>query len=340
MTLLSELHPDKAYPATPTVPESGPHSLARYFIYYSLRFRYAGRDDCWVGEDRNIYYRQGDNSAVVPPDVFVTFGVDARTLERAVSYRVWEAGAPPAFVLEIISPKTYTADLEEKPSKYLEMGVSEYWRFDPSDELIYPALQGDRRIGDTWQPIKISAEEGGRLTGHSHALDLTLHVDRSRLRFRDPHTGTWLLNADEVAEANRTPEDRAAAAHARVRSAQALADRLKAATAVAEGLITKLETAAAVDQDRARVAAAAAKARAAQAGDDQHAVDARGARAAVEAARAEEEAARTHAAHETARADQHAADAQVARTHAAHETARAERAEAELAALRRRLDEE
>ena len=132
MTLLSELHPDVAYPATPTVPESGPHSRARRAIYGTLWLRYADRDDCWVGEDRNIYYRHGDNRVVVAPDVIVSFGVKPKPLDDAASYRVWEVGAPPAFVLEIASEKTYKTDLYEKPPKYLDMGVAEYWRFDPT----------------------------------------------------------------------------------------------------------------------------------------------------------------------------------------------------------------
>ena len=69
MVVVSELDPDVAYPATPTVPESGLHSLGRFVAYGALRAWFAGRADCWVGEDRNVYYRNGDPAVVVAPDV-------------------------------------------------------------------------------------------------------------------------------------------------------------------------------------------------------------------------------------------------------------------------------
>ncbi len=212
MTLLSELDPDVAYPATPTVPESGLHSLARFVVYGALRAFYASRAGCYVGEDRNIYWRRGDGTAVVAPDVFVSLGVDPESLATATSYRVWEVGAPPAFVLEIASEKTFKADLETKPAKYLDMGVGEYWRFDPTGgEFLQPALQGDRRAGNTWQPITINTDDHGHLGGHSETLDLTLHADAHRLRFRNPRTGEWLPDPDEqAARADRVEAELAA----------------------------------------------------------------------------------------------------------------------------------
>jgi Uma2 family endonuclease len=104
------------------VPESGLHSLARRAVHGALPAWYAGRADCWCGADRNIYYRHGDNGFVVAPDVIVSFGVDPEPLRTAAGYCLWEVGAPPPFVLEIASPKTFTADVQEKPAKYLEMG--------------------------------------------------------------------------------------------------------------------------------------------------------------------------------------------------------------------------
>ena len=113
-------------------------------------------------------------------------------------------GAPPAFVLEIASEKTVKVDVRDKPAKYLAMGVGEYWRFDPSGgELLQPALQGDRRVGDAWRPVAVDFDDGGLLSGHSRALDLTLHAHGHRLRFCDPHTGTWLPDPDEQAPAPR-----------------------------------------------------------------------------------------------------------------------------------------
>ncbi|MCY3807019.1 MAG: Uma2 family endonuclease [bacterium] len=202
MSVLTGLDPDVAYPATESVPDSGLHSLVRYLTYGALRAHFAGRPGCYVGQDRNVYYRPLPDSAFVAPDVFVCFGVDPGPLELAGSYRLWDAGAPPAFALEIASEKTYKNDLDDKPAVYLEMGASEYWRFDPTGGDLYtPFLQGDRRAGDAWAPIAVDPEDDGRLRGHSAVLGLDLHAEAHRLRLRDPQTGDWLADPDETRRA-------------------------------------------------------------------------------------------------------------------------------------------
>ncbi|MCY3926484.1 MAG: Uma2 family endonuclease [bacterium] len=201
MSVLTDLDPDVAYPATPSVPESDLHSLVRFLCYGALRGHFAGHRGCFVGQDLNIYYRRGDRTFVAP-DVFVCFDVDPRHIQTAASYRLWDVGAPPSFVLEIASEKTYEKDLHDKPATYLEMGVSEYWRFDPSDlGLFAPILQGDRRAGDAWAPIAVGADDGGGLRGHSSVLGLDLHAEGRRLRFRDPQSGRWLADPDEARHA-------------------------------------------------------------------------------------------------------------------------------------------
>ena len=226
MTLLGGLDPDVAYPATASVPDSDLHSRVRYLTYGALREHFAGRGDCFVGQDLNIYYRHGDPRVVVAPDVFVCFGVDPEALRNVASYRVWQVGAPPVFVLEIASENTYPADLDEKPAKYLEMGVDEYWRLDPTGgDLFVPLLQAERRHGDTWEPIDVTPDDGGGLggglRGHSRVLNLDLHAEPHRLRFRDSRTGTWLLDPDEMRHDRDAAVARAEAAVARAEAAEA-----------------------------------------------------------------------------------------------------------------------
>jgi len=145
-------------------------------------------------------------------------------------------GAPPAFVLEIASEKTVKVDVRDKPAKYLAMGVGEYWRFDPSGgELLQPALQGERRVGDAWRPIIIGLDDGGLLSGHSRALGLTLHAHGHRLRFCDPHTGTWLPDPDEQAARAEEEVQARHAAETRATAAEARADQQAAAAAAARG---------------------------------------------------------------------------------------------------------
>jgi len=229
MTLLTELDPDVAYPPTPGVPESGLHALVRYLTYGALREHFAGHKGCFVGQDRNIYYRRGDNRTFVSPDVFVCFGVDPADWELAGSYRPWDAGAPPAFVLEIASERTYKTDLYDKPAIYLEIGVEEYWRIDATGGDFYtPFLQGDRRVGDSWQPIDVGLDDDDRLRGRSTVLGLDLCAEPHRLRLCDPQTGRRLSDPDDV---RRQRDDLLAsrdAAAARAAAAEAELAALKA----------------------------------------------------------------------------------------------------------------
>lgn len=245
MSTLADLDPSVAYPATETAPDSPRHSWARFLAYGALSAHFAGDPETFVGHDLNVYYRQLPDRRVVAPDVLVCFGVDAGAIGEDVSYRLWDAGAPPAFVLEIASGKTHRRDLEDKPGIYLEVGADEYWRFDPSGlGLFDPVLQGDRRVGDSWAPIPVRPDGDGRLSGHSAVLGLDLHAEDRRLRFRDPQTGRWLPDPDDTQHTldltrrqMDAAEARAAAAEARAAAAE---DRAAAAEAETAALRARL----------------------------------------------------------------------------------------------------
>ncbi|MCY3805614.1 MAG: Uma2 family endonuclease [bacterium] len=230
MGLLTKVDPAVAYPATtPEMGESWLHHHVRVQAYSALRDHFAGRPDCFVGSDSNVYYRPKPRTAYVAPDLFVCFGVDRGTLESDVSYRIWDAGAPPSFVLEVASMWTHRRDRRRKPAVYLEVGVDEYWRFDATGGEFYtPMLQGDRRMGDRWAPIEVSPGEDGRLRGRSDALGLDLHAEPRRLRFRDPRTGRLLPDHDDIRERADAAEARADAEAAARRAAEAEAAALRA----------------------------------------------------------------------------------------------------------------
>ena len=102
---------------------------------HALRLHFTERPDVYVSGDMLMYYRMNDNTVRVAPDVFVVFGVDDH-MRR--SYIIWrEGGKTPDFVMEIASPSTYVRDATEKRAIYAAFGVTEYWRFDPTEELLY-----------------------------------------------------------------------------------------------------------------------------------------------------------------------------------------------------------
>ena len=223
---------DICYPEGPPMPEGNLQTKRRMELVLALRGWFDRRGDAgaWVCCDINVYYRKGDTKAVVAPDVAVAFGVDAAAQEAENTFRVWDTGAAPCFALEIASPTTVEVDLVEKPDKYAELGVREYWRLDPTGgELLDPPLQGERRVSGRWAPIGVSADAGGGLRGRSEVLGLDLCWRPPKLRLWDIAEGAWLPDPDDEIAARQAAEvELAAEATAR------LAAEVRASAAEAE----------------------------------------------------------------------------------------------------------
>ncbi|MCY3892686.1 MAG: Uma2 family endonuclease [Acidimicrobiaceae bacterium] len=200
------------------MPEGDSQTRRRMELVLALRHWYAGRSDvegAWVCCDINVYYRQGDPRVVVAPDVAVAFGVDVAAVENKSTYKVWEAGAVPCFVLEIASPTTLRTDLEVKPAKYAELGVGEYWRLDPTGgDLLVPPLQGERRVSGRWSLIEVAPDGAGGLRARSDVLGLDLCWQPPKLRLWDIAAGAWLPDPDDLADLATAAEARAEAAEA------------------------------------------------------------------------------------------------------------------------------
>ena len=208
------------YPEGPQVPEGDMQMRRRIELAVALRSWVAERRlDAWVCCDINIYYQQGNPRIVVAPDIAVAFGVDTAAVENQSTYKVWEAGAAPSFALEIASHTTYKRDLREKPAAFADLGVAEYWRFDPTGgDLLGTPLAGEHRRQGHWEPIPVIAEsfgsDGVELRGHSEALGLDLCWAPPKLRLYHPATATWLRDHEDEAAARRAAENRARAAEA------------------------------------------------------------------------------------------------------------------------------
>ena len=162
-----------------------------------LKLHLAGRPDVYVAGNMLVYYRVNDVTARLAPDVFVVFGVPDHPRR---SYFVWRDGKAPDFVLEIASASTVNNDLGDKRNKYAELGVTEYWRFDPTGECLYPPLQCDI-LGDDGQyrAVELHQDADGTVRGHSPLLELDIHAPagEGRLRLYDPVKEMWLRNLPE-----------------------------------------------------------------------------------------------------------------------------------------------
>ncbi len=186
--------------------ETPRHVDAIIYSLATLRTWFAGRHRVQVGANMFVYYQEGDASKRLTPDLFVVRGLEALP-ER--SYKLWETGRPPTFVLEVASPSTERRDREEKQALYASMGVAEYWRFDPTGYLkgqgrARVRLMGAVLCGLGYDPL----ESGPDGSIRSEVLGLDVRVDQRPgkghlLRFRDPVTDQDLLTFQESEQGRR-----------------------------------------------------------------------------------------------------------------------------------------
>lgn len=171
-----------------------------------LENRFLDRPDVYIGGDMLMYYRMNDNATRVAPDVFVVFEAAGKHFRD--SWIVWREGKAPDFVMEVASPSTWRRDAAEKRDIYAGMGVTEYWRFDPTGEHFTPQLVGERLVGGEYQPITLETDGEGILRGRSDVLMLDICVRPGlELRLYDPESGQWLRTHRESEEALLAAED-------------------------------------------------------------------------------------------------------------------------------------
>ncbi len=148
--------------------------------------------------------------------------------ERRLTYRLWEEGKAPDFVLEVASRNTWREDEGTKREVYERLGVREYWQYDPTGEYLGTELKGARLSGGRYEAQSVTRTEDGVLTLSSEVLGLTLSAQRGgELRFHDPATGVDLLSHREE--------------HVRADQESARAEREGAARRAAEARIAELE---------------------------------------------------------------------------------------------------
>ena len=171
----------------------------------TLREWYASQEDVHVGGDLLIYYRMNDNETRVAPDVFVVFGSDKA---RRLSWIVWREGKAPDIVMELASGSTWRRDMREKRDIYAGMGVTEYWRFDPTSTYFSPPLIGETLVNGEYTRIELTSGIDGSHRGHSTVLTLDVcALPDGSMRFYDPVSEQWLRTHAEEAAARQEAEE-------------------------------------------------------------------------------------------------------------------------------------
>lgn len=153
-----------------------------------------------VMSNQFLFYIQNNPRARVAPDVMVIFDVEHSDRQN---YKIWSEGETPKVVFEMTSPSTRSEDTGFKYGIYKQMGVEEYWLFDPKGEWIPEKLRGYRLqdivIAGTeetfYQPIQ---------DGISQALQLRLQVEDKLIGFYRLSNGEKLPIPNELLETVET----------------------------------------------------------------------------------------------------------------------------------------
>jgi len=193
------------YPERHWIAQSVGHGDAVWQAVAALRHHFRERADVLVAMELAVYYQRGNNTVWLQPDVQVVFGVEH--CGSRGSFRVWEEGKAPDFVLEVASPSTAENDALHKAREYSRIGVREYWRLDPAGSLMETPLEG--YVASAGQYEQVQPVEGTGRGGalQSRVLGLELRSQRrdgvTVLMFRDPRTGEEFDGTLEAAERER-----------------------------------------------------------------------------------------------------------------------------------------
>ncbi len=216
-----EFDPDEARAEKPDAMEQHPQQREVMNLLSSWFTDFDQRPDVFLDYDSFICYDRSNLNVRVSPDVYLAFGVDARAIRPDRLYLPWRVGKPPDWVLEVASLTTGREDVNHKPGIYASIGVTEYWRFDPSGGRYHgEPLYGGILTEGAYQPVELITEPDGILKGYSPVLRLSLAWDEGWPRFYDPATGRYLENW-------RGAIDRAARAESRAAEAEAEVQRLR-----------------------------------------------------------------------------------------------------------------
>ncbi len=182
-----------------------------------LKAYFAENPDVYVSGNIMMYYKEGFPKESVSPDILVTFGIGKK---RRRTYKVWEEGKPPDFVMEFSSKGTYQDDLNKKVDLYAKIGVTEYFLYDAERRYLPSYLMGFRL--DDGKYIEIPQNPDGGF--FAETLNLTIHLQDETFGVYNPDTEEWLQSAEERVI---SAEERAEIAEAEVARLQEELKRLQ-----------------------------------------------------------------------------------------------------------------
>ncbi len=206
-------------PETEHLPESDGKPMAETDVHRRqmigllecLEEYYRADPNVYVTGNILLYFRNEEGKREsISPDVFIVRRIEKK--ERRI-YNLDVEHKAPDLVIELTSRHTKVEDLGNKRVIYADLGVREYFIFDPLDGSLTPQLRGFRLEDGEYIPLV-----GMRL--HSEILGLDLVIEEDQLRLYNPHTGERLRIHAEAEAARReaeTARQEAEAENARLR---------------------------------------------------------------------------------------------------------------------------
>jgi Uma2 family endonuclease len=171
-----------------------------------------------------VYYEKGNPYKSVAPDCFVVRDVEP---QRRPIYKIWDEGKGPEVVFEVSSKTTKRADLNEKKRLYAQLGVQEYFIYDPTRDYLDPPLAAFALAGNRYIPMQPLAGPQTNATPQyiSQILGLRLALDDdNRLQFFRITTGERLLTDDEALDQAEQARQQAEMAHLQAEMARLQAE--------------------------------------------------------------------------------------------------------------------
>lgn len=180
--------------------ETDLHRVLIIETYQKLNAYYKEYDDVYVSGNLLIYDIPGKTNRSISPDVMVVYGIEKK-MRR--TYKTWEEGKAPDFVMEFSSKSTFRQDLTKKKTRYAHIGVREYFLYDPERSYLAESLMGLRLNDDgEYDPIPSLSNK----TLYAETLGLEFSLQDDRIGIYNPVTKEWLQTPEEKANAKAEQE--------------------------------------------------------------------------------------------------------------------------------------
>ena len=212
--------PQIEYPESDGQPmaETELHANLMCDLYFAIDRHFLNDPQSYASRNMFLYYVEGQPKKRVAPDIFFVRGVQKR-IRR--TYKLWEEGVAPQVVFEISSRSTMREDQHTKPKIYGQIGVQEYYLFDPTQEY----LEDGPFVAFHWRDGTFVEQDVSSNRLYSPALDLELIVQDGVLRLADPHTSLLLMTPAEEADGRKRAEAERRQEKAARRQAEAKLDQ-------------------------------------------------------------------------------------------------------------------